>query len=267
MISGIDNYVYLKKDTHEYFDRDGRKYESVSAFRNRFKTPFNAELMSRQVAKSTRESVEDIKDNWENYKNERAEAGTEIHEAIELYLKTTTIEEKNERLRPGLLSIASQYKDYYRVYNETIVYDTEHLIAGTIDTILQTTSHKNSVIDLTDWKTNIKGLPQKELDKHGKPKNKYFLHCLSHLQDSKYNDYSIQLSIYCWLLQRMTNDRKIGQINIHYINPENPLINYILPTVYMKDTVEAMLKWKNENPIPIEPVNKNLNHIKSDWDL
>lgn len=265
MIKGLDDYVYLDEASHRYFNRDGHEYLSVSKFRGLFKEPFNKAAAYNCAGKNEYKdmSPEEVLIYWEAYGKERADIGTNIHKAIELFFDTTTILPENEILRPALLNISSKYRDYYRTYNEVILYDNESMVAGTTDKPLVTTSAKDSIIDITDWKTNKDGVNQIDLDKHGKRKNKYMLHCLSHLIDSSYNDYAIQLSIYGYLLQKKTG-RKIGKLCIHYINPENPLINYKIPLPYMLNDVKLMFEWyKNEYKaepkiISVPPVQKSV---------
>lgn len=260
MIEGLDREVYLEPKSHRYFNRSGDEYTSISKFREQFKEPFNKSNSHNCAGKGNYigMSSDQVSKQWEDYGKERAAVGTRIHEAIELFSDTATTKPEDAHFRPFLLNIASQYKDYWRTYNEVIIHDDENMLAGTADKFLVTTSHRNSIIDITDWKTNIKGIHQKDLDKKGNPVNKYMLHCLDHLMDSKYNDYAIQLSIYAYMLQKQTG-RRIGQLNIHYINPENPLINYKIPVPYMKYEVEKMLEFHKNNQTPTikkEPVVK-----------
>jgi len=246
MIQGLDNFVTLDKTQHRYFDKNGVEYLSQSAFMRRFQEQFNGEMIARATARSTGENPQDILDAWSAYGKERADAGTEIHNAIEQFFETGT--SPKAEFTPFLLNIRSQYSHYYRVLNEIILYNTTFRIAGTCDTILLTTSHKNCVVDITDWKTNIKGITQKPYDKYGKPTNKYMLGPVAHLQDSKYNLYALQLSLYAYFLQQATG-KKIGQLSIHYVNPNNPLINFPIPVPYLKDTIEKMLEWHINNPL------------------
>jgi len=244
MIPGLDNYVSIKPDTHQYFDREGNEYMSASKFIGLFYKKFDANLIAGIVANSDGLSKQQVLDKWSDQTNN----GTRIHNALEEYDKTLQISPENESIKEGIINIASQYKDYYRTYNEQILYDRENFIAGTTDKALVTTSHKNSVIDISDFKTYNKGINQKEVDKYGKPKNEYMLHCLSHLQNSSYNKVALQLSLYAYMLQKQTG-RKIGKLFAHWINPNNPLINFQIPVPYMKHEIIAMIKHKNENPI------------------
>jgi len=248
MIKGVDNYVTLEPITHTYKDTDNRSYESVSKFRSHFKKPFDKEMIAYQVAKAEGRTKQSVLDEWDG----RTDEGTRIHNALERYNKTAVILPSDEDLTLVIKDIAKQYSGYHRVYNEVVVYDTEEMIAGTMDQPMQVTSSSKSVIDIVDFKTNYQGIKQKEVDKNGKFRNDYMLGALSHLQNSKYNDYAIQLSIYAYMLEKKGN--KIGSLAIHWINPADPMDNFIIPVPYMKHDVIAMINWKKENAVPVEHI-------------
>ncbi|MES3018158.1 MAG: hypothetical protein V4721_10275 [Bacteroidota bacterium] len=267
MIIGLDNYVTLRESDHRYFDKDGREYMSASKFLGLFYEPFDANFIAGQVAASEGVPKQVILDRWQA----QTDLGTHIHEAIQRYNNTTEMLPEDEYLRPAILNIAFQYKDYYRRYNEVVLYDKDEFLAGTADHPLVTTSHKNSVIDIGDWKCYGNGINQKDLDKHGKPRNKYMLHCLDHLQASSYNKVALQLSLYAYMLQKATG-RKIGKLFAHWINPINPLINIQLPVPYMKHEIIAMIAWRKENAtvITTEPEEKTSaieSFVNDEWDL
>ncbi len=253
-IKGLDNLVYLEPVEHKYFHRvSGEQYTSTSKFLNFFKKPFDPQIAYSCAGKGDYVGMtgEQVLEQWANYGKERAGKGTEIHNANELFAKTTTILPENEYLRPAILNIQSQYSGYYRVHNEVVLYDTANLLAGTSDNVFEVTSHKDSPLDLGDYKTNIKPIQQVDLDKHGKPIHKYLLHCVSHLIDSKYNFYALQLSDYAYKIERQTG-RKIRKLFIHYINPENPLINYQIPLPYMRSDIINMIECYKSMAIPIQ---------------
>lgn len=266
MIEGLDNYVFLKEDTHQYFDRDGNQYLSVSKFIAHFYKKFEADFIASAVAGNEGVTKQDILNRWSGQTQE----GTRRHNAIERYFKSMIILPEDEDLRPMILNITSQYRDYFRVINEQVLSDRENFIAGTTDLALITTSSKKGVIDIGDFKNYGKGINQKEVDKHGKPRNEYMLGPLSHLQNSSYNKLCLQLSTYAYMLQKQTG-RKIGKLFGHYISPENPLINYQIPVPYMYYEVQAMIEWKKQNPVILESAptkeKTTLNHIQSDWNL
>lgn len=249
----FDNYVTLEPESHKYFDKDGRQYMSVSAFRDLFKEKFDPNIAHQVAGKGdyVGMTAEQVKQHWKDYGKERADEGTRIHDALEQYEKTAVIKPENEYLRPAILSITSEYKEYHRIYQEQCLYSTDYLIAGTADKILQCTSSKNSIIDIADYKTNIKRIEQRQYKKDGTPVNKYFKHCIDHLMYCTYNDYALQLSIYAYFLQ-LKYGVKIGQLYIHYIPTDNPLAHKKIPVPYMKHEVIAMLEYKKNLAIPTE---------------
>ncbi len=253
MIKGLDNFVKLEEDTHQYFDIDGLEYLSTSKFIAQFYKPFNSDFIAGKTAESEGSTKQDILDRWGGQTNE----GTRRHNAIELFFKTATILPENEDLRPMIINVVSQYKSYYRVHNEQVLYDKDEETAGTSDLILETTSNKNSPIDIGDFKNYGKGINQKEVDKQGNFRNEYMLGPLSHLQNSSYNKLCLQLSDYAYKFQKQTG-RKIGKLFGHWISPINPLINYQIPCFYLKHEIEAMITWRKENAIEIkaEPIEK-----------
>ena len=250
MIKGLDNHVKLDPKTHTYWDADGYQYLSVSKFRERFKTPFDKSIAHRCAGKGEYAgmTVQQVLDKWDAYRDERAGVGTKFHDALEQFEKTTFIAEENESMRPAILSIASEYREYYRIYQEQVLYSKKYRVAGTCDKLCVTSSHKDAPIDITDYKTNLAGVKVKDYDKHGKPVHKYFLGILSHLLESKYSDYALQLSIYAYFLEMQTG-RKIGSLRIHFVPTDNPLAHYFIPVPYLKYEVIEMLKWHEANPI------------------
>jgi len=265
MIKGLDNYVTLEPESHIYTDKDGGQYLSVSKFLELFSKKFDRMGISKMSAIKKGISQEEILADWDKKRDDSIDHGNRVHHALERYEQSMVILPEDEDLRPMILSVTKQYAHYYRCYQEVCLYDSEHMIAGTSDKVLQCTSHPKSVFDLSDYKTNLsKGIQFK--NDYGQ----YMLGPLSHLQDCNYNKYALQLSIYSYLLQKKTGC-KIGQLSIHYIPAHNGLYNIKYPVPYMKMEVEAMLKWKQENPIILNskpaPQKNSLNHIQTDWTL
>jgi hypothetical protein len=237
-IVGLDDYVALEPESHRYFDKDGREYLSVSKFIGMFKKPFDTDRMSKLSAKKYGVSQAEILRRWEKKKNMAIDHGNRIHDALERFDKTTTIKPENEDLRPTILSISKMYSTYYRRVSEAVLYDTESLVAGTTDKIMQCTSHPKSVVDLDDYKTNLsKGIQFKS------DYNDYLLGPLAHLQECNYNTYALQLSIYAYLYQKKSG-KNIGMLNILFIPPDDHLSFRRIPVPYMKAEVEAMFEYK-----------------------
>ncbi len=236
----FEERVSLRHEDHVYTHKNGDIYESLSRVRGCIKEPFQSDMLSAIVAKRDGKTQAEVLAEWKGKGKEAADHGTNIHEALELYEKTAFIKPENEFLRPMILSLTSEYKDYYQVHQEVCLYDEEYKIAGTADHIIETTKHKSSILSIDDYKTNIsKGIYFENKYK------KYLLGPFSHLQDTNYLDYSIQLSCYALMLEKLTG-RKIGTLSIVFIPPNNPLAYKRIPVNYAKRDAEILFKYYAE---------------------
>jgi hypothetical protein len=238
--------VTLNEETHVYTDNHNRIYTSVSQLLSQFSKKFDREGISRMSAKKHGVSQEEILADWDKKRDDSLDHGNRIHNCLELYQKTATILPGNEDLLPTVKSICSEYSSYYRVFPEEIIFSEEHLIAGKTDNRFQLTSHKNSIIEFGDYKTNLSNGIQ-YTNKYGQ----YMLGPLSHLQDCNFNKYALQLSLYAYLYQKNTGC-KIGSLHIMFIPPDNHLAWRKIYIPYMLYEVEAILNWRKENAIPVE---------------
>jgi hypothetical protein len=244
---GLDNNVYCD-DNHIYWDKEGNQYESVSKFLERFYPVFDVDMMAYASAKSTgfETSKEEYKTQWKEYGEKRAGEGNALDSSIDRYERSMVILPENEDLRPVILSIVSEYKEYHKVFQQQVMYSKKHLIAGTSDKLCLFSKSPLSVVDIGDYKSYSKGLPQIDLDKHGKRKHNFMLGPLSHLIDSKFNRCALQLSMYAYLLSQQTG-RRIGKLFIHLVPPDDPLTHRKIGMPYMKETIQSMLLWKETN--------------------
>lgn len=109
-------------------------------------------------------------------------------------------------------------KIYVPIANEFIVYDQENGICGTIDMIGYNT--KKDCYSIIDWKTS------KKFDQ-GNNFNDYMKPPFGHIQACNTAEYSLQLSLYKYILEKHTSIR-IGEMVLFQIpNKDNPM-----PQVY-----------------------------------
>lgn len=239
-MSLFEERVTLEPIEHRYWHKDGSEYASLSRVRNHIKPHFEKEYLSRKVAEREGKTAQQVQDEWAAKGKVATDHGTRIHEALERYEKTAVILPADEDLRPMIIALTSEYKDYYMVHQEKTLYDEEYKIAGTADHIIETTSHKKSVLNIDDYKTNIsKGIYFENKYK------KYLLGPFQHVMDTNYFDYSLQLSCYAHMLENLTG-RKIGTLSIVFIPPHNPLAYRRIPVNYMKMEVIALFNYYKE---------------------
>lgn len=244
----FEERVSLNHESHVYTHMDGRIFTSVSKVLGTIKEKFDENgQITYATAKSRGVSREQVQAEWAGKGKEATDHGTNIHEALERYEKTAKINAQDEHLRPMLMAVNAEYKDYYRVHSEMALYDEEYEIAGTSDHVLETTRHKNSIIDIDDYKTNIsKGIY------YTNPYKKYLLRPFNHVMESNYYLYSLQVSSYAFMVEKLTG-RKIGRLSIVFISPNNPLAYKRIPCAYLKNDVKILFDY-----------HKELKHIKKE---
>jgi hypothetical protein len=233
----IQNFVYRTEETHQYFDQIGLEYMSVSKFLEMLCPKFDTEMMAAASAKKRGVTKEVILQEWRAKAKTAQDHGNRIHNALEKYLLTTQIDEANKDLVDIIKTICSSYSGYYRVMPEEMLYDVEHRIAGTSDLVLMVTNSAKGKFDIEDFKTNVsKGI--QFYDQYGKS----MLHPLEHFENCNYNKYAMQLSIYAYMVEKLTG-KKLRKMNILFIPPDNLLSWRRIPVPYMKKEVEAALSF------------------------
>lgn len=236
----FEERVTLEPKSHRYFHKNGKEFESLSRVRGCIKEAFQSDMLSSIIAKKEGRSKESVLAEWKGKGDVAANHGTRIHEALERYEKSAIILPEDGHLRPMILALTSEYSEMYQVHQEVCLYDEEYEIAGTADHIIETTKHKSSILNIDDYKTNIsKGIYFESKYK------KYLLGPFSHVMDTNYYDYSLQLSCYAYMAEKLTG-RKIGTLSIVFIPPNNPLAYKRIPVNYMKMEVIALFNYYKE---------------------
>lgn len=226
--------VQLQHDTHQYFDVNGNQYISVSKLLTLISEKFEDTIAYQRASEATRAE-------WKGKGKVAADHGTQIHNALELYNQTGQVLVENSHLETPVKSIINEYKDYHQTHDEVCLYSPEYRVAGTTDKICVISRSKDSEVDLADFKTNI----SKGIYYFNSYKKRLF-HPFDHLQDCNYVKYSFQLSLYAYFFEQLTG-RKVRQLYIHYIPPNNMMEHRKIPVMYLKNDVKLLLEtYKNQ---------------------
>lgn len=189
-----------------------------------------------------------ILDEWDKKNKESCERGTKIHAELENSFYKNG---KNVSLQKfgigGKFECKKNYSNLdleYGVYPEYLIYresDNGILrLAGQIDLIVK----QGNEIIICDWKTNqeIKQKAGFNTQTKSTAKMKY---PLNNLDDANFWHYSLQLSTYAWMLQKLNPNFIIKDLIIcHFDHKGNETIYHC---DYLKDDVERMLShYKKE---------------------
>lgn len=188
------------------------------------------------------EMQKQILQEWENKKNESCARGTKIHAEREefLYDNGAVCLQKF-----GIGGTLPSYKGVHKLDAENGIFP-EYFISWTSeDGILKIAGMSDIVIKngdeviIGDWKTNAEIKTKGYFDKKTK-KTQCMRFPLNKIPDVNFYHYSLQLSLYMWLLQQQYPNIKCGGLFIWHIDHDGNETKYDCP--YLKDEIEKMLK-------------------------
>lgn len=188
-----DYFKEIKFDeaSHSYTLK-GRNLKPVSYVLKDFQEPFDEKKMSALVAKKKGITIQEVLADWHKKRDDSCSLGTKAHLFAENYIKTRESNPTNGQERA--MQTYLDKMPYYVVplCTELQMYSEKWGIAGTADLMLYDT--KNDNISLRDYKTN--------LDLFKNYKGKRLLAPFDDLEDSPFNKYQLQLSMYQILFEQ-----------------------------------------------------------------
>jgi len=189
----VDFFKEIKFDeaSHSYTLK-GKNLKPVSYVLKDFQEPFDEQKMAYLVAKKKGISVKEVLNDWHKKRDDSCALGTKAHLFAENYIKTREGKPSN-----GYEEAMKTYLDkvpYYVVplCTELQMYSEKWGIAGTADLMFYDTKRDNII--LRDYKTN--------LDLFKNYKGKRLLAPFDDLEDSPFNKYQLQLSLYQILFEQ-----------------------------------------------------------------
>ena len=111
-------------------------------------------------------------------------------------------------------------------------------IAGQVDVLIK----DGNDIYIDDFKTNVKGIESKAFFDSSTKKTKRMFHPISNIEDTTLMHYTLQLSLYAYMLQEMHPEFNIKRLRLIHID-ENMKETYI-PLEYKKAEIEQLIKFQ-----------------------
>ncbi len=200
---------------------------------------------------------QDILDEWDKNNREACERGTRIHSELENSFYKAG---KNVNLQKfgigGKFECRKGYNDLdleYGVYPEYLIYresdDGILRLAGQVDLIVKS----GNEITICDWKTN-REIKQKSAYNALTKSTTKMKYPLNTLDDVNFSHYTMQLSTYAWMLQKINPNFIIKDlVLVHFDHNDNQTIYHC---EYRKHDVERMLYHYKKNLILEQERNK-----------
>ena len=191
----FDKNITLNREFHKYRLETNPDLEFISAttFISKFFEKFEAEKIAKRLVTSSPKymgmSIEEVLASWKH----SADHGTLVHEEIENHILN-----KSELTEPKAIQGVRwlnkfKMKADFDIFTEVIIYSEKLKLSGTIDLLLFDKNSKQYI--LMDWKTS------KKIDMKSYGNKKGILPASSNIEDTKFNHYALQLSLYRYLLE------------------------------------------------------------------
>lgn len=249
------NRVTFDEPSHSYTNTHGTKYISATTLTGKFKQPFDKVAVATAYAKKNGNTPEYWIEKWAGITKHACERGTRFHKMKEDWMLGSAAIIHEEKAVPVIKieGFTEPNIDYSTlpdgVYPELLLWNHYWGIAGIADIV----TFDGEYFDIDDYKTN------KKIDctsyKHPRYGYKMMKPPLNHLMDCNLIHYSLQLSIYAYMLEKLTG-KKARNMTFHHHPPmlDNPdEINPIgikYKVQYLKREVLAMLTVYTRKAIP-----------------
>lgn len=245
-----DGVVAFYEKSHKYKNLKTKKYyTSATTLIGKHFPKFDAKKVARFLAglpfaKKQKKGVRYWLKEWKN----SAEEGTFIHAELEKLINNPSdYTALKPVLHPRTIIAWEGFMDLHRGFDEPhltaeeLIYDDEYGISGQIDVLISENCEEGRCVTLFDWKAtkdiSFRYKYSNEDEKFGTSE------FTNHLENCNGNKYSIQLSLYAYLLER--KGHKIKDLYIGHICPKKGKLVPI-KVEYMKDVVKSMLEdFKN----------------------
>lgn len=192
-----------------------------------------------------------ILDEWDNENRKSCERGTKIHADLENSFYTAKKDISLSKFEiGGKFECRKDYSDLdieNGVYPEYLISrvseDGKLRIAGQIDLLVKKGNH----IIIADWKTNKK-IDTKSFYNSKTKTSVKMKFPLNNLDDVNYWHYTLQLSTYAWMIQKLNPEFIIEDLVLVHFDHSDNMTVYHLP--YLKEEVIKMLNhFKKESSL------------------
>jgi ATP-dependent exoDNAse (exonuclease V) beta subunit len=243
-----DANIQFKEENHEYTVNGEKGYTSVTTFVHKHFPHFDNEGIINKILSSNRMTTDpsykyygmnkqQILADWETNRNSAAEAGTKLHYDIECYFNSNP--QQNDSVEYGYFKeFVKDFPELTPYRTEWTVYYEEYRISGSIDMVFE---NPDGTVQIYDWK-RTKGLEYEAFDN-----KRAVTPCISHIPDTNFWHYSIQLNMYKRILE-VKYGKVVTGLYLVCLHPLNSPKTYERVQVpFLDNDISQLLIWWKEN--------------------
>jgi hypothetical protein len=259
-----DALILFDAGPHKYTCAGKGDYTSVTTWNHSHFKPFDADAIITKMMNNTKtwskspyfgKTREEIKACWDKNRDEAAQLGTEMHYSIECYYRggSSGGDDANIEtnipvpltpvpLTPQFLAFIADYPNLKPYRTEWMIFNEDVRIAGSIDMVYE--NEADGTLMIYDWKRC------KEIKKTNAFGEFALTECISHLPDTNYWHYALQLNTYKAIIEAKY-DKKVSRLCLVSLHPNLPSYKiFNVPDLTTEiNTLFALRKEQLENKL------------------
>ena len=225
-----DSLIHFNEEAHKY-SINGKELISVTTLIEDCFPKFDADYWAARKAAELNTTAEALKAQWAAKAQLACELGTAMHDKIEKYYMG--INSESDETFDLFLQFTKEhtlhpYRTEWRIYFE------EYGVAGTLDFL----EYQNGIFTIYDWKRSEKLVQNGTIERESRWGNKA-LAPVSHLSDTTYYHYALQVSMYRYILEQKY-DIHVSQNRLAVFHPKNGRY-HLIDIPYLREEVIAIL--------------------------
>ena len=219
----LDSHIKFDEGPHIYHIDGDSNFMSVTTWNHSHFAKFDSEkIIDKMMSNPERwkknkyfgMTKQEIKNLWKENGRKAAEAGTKMHFDIECFYNNMEVDNPSIEYE-YFLRFHKQNNDLTPYRTEWMVYDKELRFAGSIDMVFE---NPDGTLEIYDWKRC------KEIKKENRWQSAT-TECISHLPDTNFWHYSLQLNTYKALLEK-NYGKKVKGLYLVCLHPDNKNNSY-----------------------------------------
>jgi ATP-dependent exoDNAse (exonuclease V) beta subunit len=211
-----DSHIEFDEPTHTYTIDGSSDYTSVTTWNHTHFNKFDADkiidkMMSSKNWKKSKyfgKTANEIKTEWDNTRDQAAAAGTKMHYDIECFYNEMKVENDSVEYK-YFKDFVNDHKHLKPYRTEWTVWDSKLKIAGSIDMVFE---NADKTLSIYDWKRSKKIIRNKHFEEYSTTD------CISHIPDTNFWHYALQLNTYKALIERNYN-KKVTKLCLVCLHP------------------------------------------------
>lgn len=235
-----DNNIKFHEEGHKYtiLTDITSKYTSVTTWNHSHFPKFNSDEVIKKMMKGKNWNTEnkywgmnadEIKNQWKEQSDLVSSEGTKLHYNIECFMNNKEIEypythkelleyylnNKKEDTEESLewqyfLKYVEDNKNYKPYRTEWMIYDEDLKLSGSIDMVYE---KEDGTLMIYDWKRS------KNISRINNFNKYATTYCISHLPDSNFWHYALQLNTYKAIIESKYN-KKVSELSLVIFHPD-----------------------------------------------